>query len=60
LFPPLIVVVLCARNALLVQARLATEPIFKGAMMEAKKNGWIEVTKDKATGEIFSLMTSPF
>jgi hypothetical protein len=26
------------------------EPIFKGAMMEAKKNGWVEVTKDKATG----------
>jgi len=31
--------------------RLAAEPIFKGALLEAKKNGWVEVVKDKATGK---------
>lgn len=37
---------------LIQQRRLAAEPIFKGAMMEAKKNGWIEVVKDKASGTV--------
>lgn len=34
------------------------EPIFKGAMMEAKKNGWVEVTKDKATGQVTVQVTA--